>query len=284
MKRTNSFFMASFAAFISIATAHAQDVAEYYPVGTKWIEETFFVMHTGGELRFGGTYRKCVVDGDSNYNGKKYKHVSAYAYEIKNDIDEYYRPEDPSKWKRLVWDDVLIREEGKKVYYIPYNEKKEILIYDYDWFIGKMIPYNYISEFDEYQYYKIDEIFNMQDITAYEYVIIPDISMSRKYMQIKGIGFVQPWNGIFNPGFEPPFSIIYYIHKVIGFWRNGQLIYKSERPRPEDFDTGIDHAECDATAGNVKIYNLQGMEIKADGTKSLPKGIYISKGKKIMVK
>lgn len=160
--------MAAFAAFMSIATAHAQDVAEYYPVGTKWIEETFFVMHTGGELRFGGTYRKCVVDGDSNYNGKKYRHVSAYAYEIKNDIDEYYRPEDPSKWKRLVWDDVLIREEGKKVYYIPYNEKKEILIYDYDWFIGKMIPYNYISEFDEYQYYKIDEIFNMQDITAYE--------------------------------------------------------------------------------------------------------------------
>ena len=103
-----------------------------------------------------------------------------------------------------------------------------------------------------------------------------------KLYQIKGVGFVDNFRGIFDVPGGYSFSLKYLDYKVRNFIRNGKIIYKWDRD--VDKILGIDKVENDDGQKCGKTYTAYGTEVDASDMQSLPRGIYIRNGKKFVVK
>ena len=280
MKHLKFYLLFLFSAVLPLSHANAQEHEEYYPQGTTWEEEKFYVTDDG---RLFAEYRKYKVDGVTTFNGKIYKTIKV-TYSNLLDERTYFNPMDTWNW--VEQPKILFREQGDSIFYTRWRKNHEALRYDFNWSIGKKIPTYYDWWSREYQYEEIKDIHQvvLYDGQMYDcigYHTLTD-SVSFKLYQIKGVGFVDNFRGIFDVPGGYSFSLKFLDYKVRIFIRNGKIIYKWDRD--VDKILGIDKVENDDGQKCGKTYTAYGTEVDASDMQSLPRGIYIRNGKKFVVK
>ena len=196
----------------------------YYTEGTEWEEEWFFE----NEETTMSDYRQFTVSGDTVVNGTTYKCVRCKVRV--NDgatQDKLWDRSSPWHWEVIEGlPPILIREDGGKVYY--YDGKKETLRYDFDWSVGKLIPLYYDTSKDEYVYYEIHEIesFEMLDGSTQDCVYRDLPTGDSSIMQVKSIGFLLDWYGLFYDYGSYAWREGKQYYHVMKFSRGGQLLYE----------------------------------------------------------
>ena len=283
MKHLKFYLLFLFSAVLPLSHANGQEHGEYYPQGTTWIEEKFYVTYNDG---FFSEFRKYRVDGETDFNGKKYKIINVDYRKLANSED-YYDPIETWNW--IEQPKILIREQGDSIYYIRPGKDHEALRYDFDWHIGKQIPIYYDWYENKYYYEKLKKIYKVKllDGNTYAYIRyqVEGAPERTDIFQINGIGYTGYdglYEGIFDGADGFFLSLRYRDYKLISFTRNDQLIYKWDRD--VDKILGIDKVENDNRQKCGKTYTVYGTEVDASDMQSLPRGIYIRNGKKFLVK
>lgn len=265
------------------AATNAQETTEYFPQGTTWEEEYY---HEGWEGNPADTYldyKRHTVYEDTIIGEVTYKKVIV---DVRAGLDggawDGY-----SDWRWVYDHFYVIREEDDKIYYRPYNAMsyhRDALKYDFSWEVGKQIPYKYSWGEDKYSYVAIDSIYRkqLQDGKEYEHCMIRWYSStSPELYQIRGIGVVMAWYGIFEDYYAPMFDGCFQYHHLVNFTRNGELIYEWDRSEV----TGIENAVTDRrTSSDDSVYSVTGVRMNTSGVQPLPRGVYIRGGKKFLVR
>jgi|GEM_PF-2171888 len=232
----------------------AQNDEKYFPTGTTWQE--VFIQRGYEEYAFTKTF---YVGEDTLINERLYKKIW---------IDDK---------TQKIW----IREADDKVWLLRNDFQEELLIYDFDWTIGKTIYKQFYKEeiglrADTIAINTINKS-RLEDGQEYEYIeykaSYADVKM------IKGIGVTsEPIKDMCILASSEMEFILPMIaeYRLLTFKRNGVVIYKDKAL--EDF-LSIGSVSTNDAVSSESPYDLQGRP--ADGTQ---KGIYIRNGKKVLVR
>ena len=266
-----------------------------FPEGTVWEEERHCYYES--EQKFRSMYYRNTVEGDTTINGKTYKNVllEMRTYDEQR-YDEFGYPqygwdrESPWHWMSL-GHYYGIREEGNIVYY--YGDylngyyglnPQEILIYDFDWDVGKEIPvyFNSNGKMVKSTITEIGQV-EMLDRNVYECIFKPG---SNDLLQVKGIGNLSKNGGLFRYLVDFPWdgSTLRY-KRVLNFTRDGQLIYQWDRDAFLEEKLGMEMVDMEPSMEDAIVYTIHGIRVNLGAdVHRLPKGIYVKKGKLFVVK
>ena len=228
----------------------AQNTEKYFPTGTTWQE--VFIQSGYEEYAFTKTF---YVGEDTLINERLYKKIW---------IDDK---------TQKIW----IREADDKVWLLRNDFQKELLIYDFDWAIGKTIYKQFYKEeiglrADTIAINTINKS-RLEDGQEYEYIeykaSYADVKM------VKGIGVTsEPIKDMCVLGSSEMEFILPMIaeYRLLTFKRNGVVIYE------DNSLNRVSNIHQDRPSSE-KGYDLQGRPV--NGTQ---KGILIRNGKKVLVK
>ena len=163
------------------------------------------------------------------------------------------------------------------------QDPKEILVYDFDWDVGKDIPVYYTS--GKMVNSTVTEIGQVEMIDWNVYDCIYQ-SGGNDLLQVKGIGNLGNYGGLLRPLMDFPWdgSTLRY-KRVLNFTRNGRLIYQWNRDDFLEEKLDIKMAKREASKKDGAIYTCDGRRISQGAdTHRLPKGVYIQNGRKYIVK
>ena len=274
---------------------------EFFPQGTTWEEAWYHYQE--GDTRAYYIYNRYTVSGDTIVDDILYKRVIKErrvleSYEYNDEIYEYYGIPDlgsytvnpdvfnwnntgPWHWEPVSVLNYCIREENGMVYIRNrlYGTEEKI-VYDFNWEEGKQIEeYNFNSElYDTYTFDNIIEI-TLLDGTIEQALTY---SNSNEPRIIRGIGNL---DGLFNPlgiiiwDGKPNFS------HIINFYRDGTLLYEWDPTEYLENKWGvtvIKPMDMSSVKNEGNTYTITGVQI--DKNTTLPPGIYIKNGKKLIVK
>ena len=249
------------AVLLSSIAAHAQELP-YQPLvveGRTWVNVFEHNGETCGEFLF-----KFYLHGDSTVNGVTYKKLymsvsnESLAYEFfaplpckQNGVIALMREENMRVYS--IFDDGLV-EYGKRN--IPYNETtREFLLYDFvD--LKQQVKKGWISQTQV----------EVGNTTCMEY----------EYRYVESIGCIY-CGTLLDPFAEfadCEYYDFYYLNHVED--GNGNIIYKSVYYK--DY-SGVDDVKVTTMPSDDSYYNLQGQRVSEPAV-----GIYIHKGKKVIVK
>lgn len=275
---------------------------EYFPQGTTW-EEAYYREYDGGRhIRF--LYLRHTISGDTIVDETPYKRVISEAKVLDSfnrlGLFDYYEIPPgtfswdnigPWHWEPLEEHNYCLREENGMVYvrywhYCP----EEVKLYDFNWEEGKQIE-EYSPLSGEYEKRTLNGI---QETTLLDGTVTQGLRLSDEdifwiypadggFVRIKGIGYLV---GLFNYmgiDYELDYSYATQFIHMLNFTRNGILLYEWDAAEYlSAFYSGIEQAKSVSTKANRNTYTITGVQI--DKNTTLPAGIYIKNGKKLIVK
>ena len=271
-----------FICVFSVSLYAQNDIEEFYPEGTVWEYESH--AHTDDFSL--SRYWRCTVAGDTVINGVTYKKVTVMMRVTDGGafVDAWDRN---SPWHWEYDHSYGIREANGKVYfygvvshYSIYDTgfEYESLRYDYNWKVGKTIPFGaFPYPSNGFMTQKIDTIESIEllDGNVYDMVKGP-----HDEFQVRTIGQLSGPCGIFEiNAYFPPWNYVYY-NRVMNFTRNGTLLYEWDNSSY----MGIRDQGAARKPDDGNIYDMRGVCRGKDPNHSLPPGIYIRDGKKMIIK
>lgn len=250
--------------FAIVSNANAQPpLTEYYPVGTSWEEVITSINYPNEFIDKPILFRRVQSDitGDTIVDGKKYKIVQCVMTE---DL------ESPSNvgW---VFKTYYIRESGDSIFYrhVLGGSMKDALDYVFNWndsvliCYGQSVPIDYPElEFSQEQ---------LSDGNYYDCCTVKYLYPPRKFY--KSIGMDTGGLLLMEISRTPIRS------RLSKFSRNGVLIYEKDYYTPQVVK--VNHISADTETASQNHFSLQGVKLDRD---HLRPGIYINKGKKIVIK
>ena len=268
MKRVICFFILVLCLTTSLSVK-SQEV--YYPEGTKWgfvicgnIEPPLYVYATNiDDFR---TYESTVEGDTILYDVRRYLSTNEYivldSVRCKiiheRDYDYYHNLQGTMTF--------FFRETGDSIFYYQKEDQyyQEVFYYDFSpWHVGDVIQIaqakNQLFEEDLGQ-------MQLEDGNFYDCygTCIRTIGCI--------FGGIIPWRTF---GRMPRFIYItYFVRKGVVIYRNNNIIY------PDGYETDVASLRREKGNGDSAVYSLQGVRLGNVG--SLPPGIYIQNGKKII--
>lgn len=269
-----SLFSKCMLALLLLATCNVkiwpqESVGEFYPLGTTWTDCWFDKGQNGDETIIN---RRYCVSKDTVINGKNYKQV---------DVDEQFQN---GEWKYL--HSFYIFQDGMKVYYYgpqpggDYDAPesfKEYLRYDFSWVVGGETPASYNYDGGTYTMMPINDIraVAMKDGTVLD-GLYTNGSNGIYLAEIKTIGYVTGWNGLFEDYGWWSWSGNAQFNSLTSFTRNGVTLWQRSYDEILDIRNVVSSLMKDDT-----VYSLDG--IRQHSAEKLRPGIYIRGGRKVVI-
>lgn len=243
-------------------SAQSDDVENYYPVGTKWVEVTYD-PDPQNRIDYYNHYESEVV-GDTVINGiswmlVKVDWILGKQYVIEDGAFHYFYPMQYYN---------LFRQEGTKIFR-PVNQEPEMVL-DFDWQVG-----NKIAFYDNGVITEESQIIQQQLADGKLYDCFGDNPMIIRTIGNTTEGLMFSSAEVTRPTHKQ------VTKQLCSFMRNGELIYSRAEPPLPTTPTGIAET-CQENNHPSATFTLQGVKLKDIG--QLPSGVYIQNGRKIMVK
>jgi len=266
----NKLLLSILLAFVGIVNCQAQQ-GDYRPL----VEEgkTWWMRHNAPENPNWPTpfYYSYYISGDTLIGGTSYKKLW---------VDNWYN-------KGLTEYEMALREEGKKVFFVPKGKDKEYVLYNFNCYVGQSVKIDSWKnpgtfDFDMDVFEELDGVFAGMERKMYQVrAVIPDLKdwekeseeyEQKKFWWIEGIGSERgPLTSDGPGGLGNP-------HYFKRCELNGEVIFDISWLHQY---TGItDAASKDADSSHKGMYDLQGRRVGGE-----PKaGIYIRGGRKVVVR
>ena len=266
--------------FLSLSIHAQNDIEECYPEGTVWEYESH--AHTDDFSL--SRYFRCTVAGDTVINGVTYKKVTLMM-RVTDGCEFYEAWDRNSPWHWEYAHSFGIREDHGKIYFYgvvlhmglfyDIQYEKERLRYDFNYEEGKTVPAGYDQK-NDYDSLTIDSIESIEllDGNTYDLVRGP-----YGHFQVKTIGCLSGSCGLFEYLAMKPWNQVYY-NQIMNFTRNGTLLYEWDNSSY----MGIRDQGAARKPDDGNIYDMRGVCRGKDPNHSLPPGIYIKGGIKLIIR